>query len=295
MKLLRHETIPSRRANLVIVRAGSKALHYDWSLPPDRQWDLITLAYDDTLLSPEGPGGRTVGDWVVDSRAFNSKFYGLHAFFEAHPEAQRYEAVLMPDDDLLFDPGILNEMFALFKDSGAAFGQPALTWDSHMSHFVTLRSQAFLYRYTNFAEVMTPLMTGPTLRRMLPYFTFNKSSWGLDFLWAKLCLDAGQKVVVLDKTPVKHTRPVGGGGLYKALGVDPAKECRELQRHFNVPTVTGCVLGGVLDPAFGAPRSGLLIESYVAGLHTESIGHPSFVEAFRASVPHLNRLVDSAS
>src|SRR5690606_29948749 len=141
--------------------------------------------YDDTLLSPEGLRGPTVGDWVVDSRAFSSKFHGLHAFFAAHPEALQYEAVFMPDDDLLFDPDIINEMFELFKESGAAFGQPALTWDSHMSHFVTLRSRAFLYHYTNFAEVMAPLMTAATLRRKLPYFTVNKSSWGLDYLWAK--------------------------------------------------------------------------------------------------------------
>jgi hypothetical protein len=288
MTLLDNEPIPQQRRHLVIIRGGARALHYDWTLPDDRQWDLITLAYDNTLMSSEGiPAGVTVGDWLVDSRASSSKFFGLQAFFEQHPEALNYASVLMPDDDLLFDPRCLNEMFALFEQSGAAVGQPALTWDSYISHFVTYENKAFLYRYTNFAEVMTPMMTGETLRRMLPTFTANKSSWGFDMLWAKLSADLGQRVVIIDKTPVKHTRPVGGGGLYAALGVDPAVECAELLAKYQVPAVASCVMGGVINPAFGAPRSGLLIESYIAGLNATVMQHPAFVHTFRASLPHL--------
>jgi len=44
----------------------------------------------------------------------------------------------------------------VFEESGAALGQPALTWDSHFSHYVTLHNPAFRYRRTNFAEVMSP-------------------------------------------------------------------------------------------------------------------------------------------
>lgn len=290
MKLLTDTPLASRRRNLVLIRAGSRALHYDWHLPAERQWDLITLAYNDTLLGESGPpDGLTTGDWVFDNRAAPSKYHGVHAFFETHPEALDYSAVMMPDDDLLFEPARIDELFSVFEESGAALGQPALTWDSYFSHYVTLHNPAFRYRRTNFAEVMSPIMTGDTLRALLPTFLGTRSAWGLDLLWAKLCDDRGQSVVVIDQVPVKHTRPVGGGDHYAALGMNPAEEAHRLLAEYQVTPKAIQVLGGVLDERFGRPRSGMLMESLLSGVCPALSQHPALIPLLQASLPHLCR------
>lgn len=292
MKILTDAPLVDMRRNLIVVRAGSKALHYQWTLPDDRQWDLITLAYTDTMFGEAGvPPGITVGDWIVDNRAASAKFYGIHAFFEQHPEALGYESIMMPDDDLLFDPALINDLFALFKESGAALGQPSLSWDSCFSHYVTLHNPAFRYRRTNFAEVMAPIMTGSTVRDLLPTFLGSRSAWGLDLLWAKLCEDRGQSVVVLDQVPVRHTRPVGGGDHYAAPQIHPAEEAQQLLAEYKVQPRATQVLGAVLNPQFSAPRSGLLLESFLSGVTPALSQHPGLIQLLQASLPHLCRPV----
>lgn len=39
---------------------------------------------------------------------------------------------------------------------------------------------------------------------------------------------------ILDNVSVRHTRPVGGGELYKVLGVDPVEEMRVLCAQYGV-------------------------------------------------------------
>lgn len=275
------------RPHLVIIRAGLNALHFDWTLPPDRTWDLVTLAYDPRVLECAPEGKRTFGDALIDSSGSPSKFHGLHRFFTERPETADYRAVLMPDDDMLFEPGRINELFEVFLASGAAVGQPALTPDSYISHLVTAQHHAFSYRYTNFVEVMTPMMDAWALQTFLPTFTVNKSSWGMDLLWAKLCSEAERKLVIIDQTPVKHTRPVGGGGLYAALGVDPHEEMAALMAQHSIPPFQGMVLGGKLAAGYPRPWSGLLIESFLRGADKFSTEHPSFRKMLRASLPHL--------
>ncbi len=160
-----------RRANLVAIRAGAQSLHRTWQLPYERTWDLATLVYDSTLLEEHQTESSTVpGDAVEDSRAHPFKFHGLKAFFAEDPIRQQYKNVFFPDDDLIIDPSAIDSLFEVFTGSGAAFGQPALTWNSHHSHFITLQNRAFHYRHTNFSEVMCPLMTGRFLRSVLHTF-----------------------------------------------------------------------------------------------------------------------------
>lgn len=278
-----------RRRFLVLVRAGRNALHLAWTLPADRQWDLITLAYDEHLLQGADAAVGTLGDAVVDSRGEPAKFFGISDFMARTPSAWTYEAFLMPDDDLLMDPQQINGMFELFMASGAALAQPALTWDSFYSHFVTLQNQAFTFRRTNFVEVMTPIMTRDMLRWMMPSFKATKSSWGLDYLWARFCEDNGRPVVILDAFPVKHTRPVGGGGLYAALGVDPGAEMNALLKHFGITAPPGKVYGGELAPGFELPSSGNLMDSLIAGMPPNLRDEPGFKSLVLASSPHLGQ------
>lgn len=281
--------VPLRaRKNLVLIRAGSKSLHLDWTLPVERSWDLVVLAYDPALMPEARPLSEGLqGAIVLDNSAEPCKFHGIHRFFTDHPEAQGYESVFMPDDDLLLNPANLDALFLIFESSGAHLGQPALTWDSYCSHFVTFQNKAFLYRYTNFIEVMAPIMKREFLATALPTFRFNKSSWGLDCLWSKMCRDQGHRVAIIDRIPVVHTRPVGGAGLYAALGVDPRQDMIQVMQTFQVPPEPATVFGGRLDERHGQPLSGHLAESLVSGLNPDLIRRPEFMQLFQASLPHL--------
>jgi hypothetical protein len=279
-----------RRRHCVLIRTGPKALHLDWTFPEQRGWDFINLVYDPALWDAASNGKRIVpGDWIVDGRAQPSKYTGILAFLHAHPEALGYESVMLTDDDILYDPADLDRLFALFKQSGADLGQPALTWDSYVALYLTYRNKAFLYRHTNYAEAMTPLMTGETLRELMWTFDVNKTHWGMDFLWTQHCAERGKRVVVIDGAPVTHTRPVGGGDMYKHLKADPGEEMAALFRKYRMKRPRLKVFGGVLDPAFGKPCSGLLIESYLKGLSREVRQRKGFSNLFKASLPYLLR------
>lgn len=277
-----------RRKNLVLIRAGVKSLHLNWKLPIDRSWDLVILAYDEALLPSVTHFSQVLqGAIVLDNSAEPCKFHGIHRFFTEHSEAKAYEAVFMPDDDLLLNPADLDTLFSIFEASGAYLGQPALTWNSYCSHFVTFKNKAFVYRETNFVEVMAPIMKRELLFGVLPTFRFNKSSWGLDYLWCRICREQGQRAVIIDRISVEHTRPVGGAGLYTKLGVDPHQELMQVCRTFNLTPEPAMVLGGVLDERHGRPLSGLLAESLVSGLNLDLIRRPEFIRLFQASLPYL--------
>ena len=284
-------TSSPHRTNLVVVRAGTESLHLAWRLPAERSWDLATLVYDDELMRQVASGRTSSGEFLIDNRAYGFKFHGIRAFLEHTERIDRYNAIFMPDDDLLIEPQLIDSLFDIFRRSGASFGQPALTWDSYVSHFVTLHNLAFIYRETNFAEVMCPLMTRDFVFSVLPTFTENNSGWGLDVLWAHKCEAAGARTIIVDAIPVKHTRPVGGGGLYGRTGTPPTEELKVLLTKYKLTFPAQKVLRGLPDLDFHHPKSRTLLESFIAGYSAEIIAHPDFARLLNNSYPYLVRTV----
>jgi len=198
----------SRRKNLVILRAGDQSLHRGWIAGPERDFDLFISYYGQ---QPElhredaeyyemrrGPKWSCIADLIAE-----------HAELVAS-----YAAVWLPDDDLAADTATLNRLFSLFHGLQLGLAQPALTHDSYFTWAVLLQHPDYVLRHTEFVEVMAPLFSREALAICLPSFRESRSGWGLDWVWPKLLDRTRFPLAVIDATPVKHTRPLGGE-LYK--------------------------------------------------------------------------------
>ena len=110
---------------------------------------------------------------------------------------------------------------------------------------------------------MCPLFTREALYEMLPTMTLNRSSWGLDWLWAKRLGTTPRSLGIIDATPAIHTRPLGapnrqhmqGEGIYKEFDLTPWTDLRDICETFNIvqrPRILGGILarGGIPIPRF---------------------------------------------
>ena len=148
---------------------------------------------------------------VADDAAFvhmqkGAKWPGLEQTLIAHWDTiQKYKYVWLPDDDLLCVPEQVSRMFAICDDLQLELAQPALTRDSYFSHAITLQHTAFQLRFTNFVEIMAPVLSTDMLARVFHTIGGNISGYGLDAVWPRFS-QLG-RVAIIDDTPVKHTRP----------------------------------------------------------------------------------------
>jgi hypothetical protein len=68
-------------------------------------------------------------------------------------------------------------------------------------------------RYTNFAEIMVPVLSRRLFEKALATMAGTRSGFGLDYLWAQMAQDmnggSSKNIAILDKITITHTRPVG--------------------------------------------------------------------------------------
>ena len=186
----------------MICRAGRESLHPRWlGDPASRNWDLIASTYhDDAPLT---------GEERLVHRFAGAKLPGLADLFARHWDViAGYDRIWLPDDDLDADQSTIDRMFDLAERYDLRLFQPALAPDSHISWIITLRHAGFTLRFTNFIEIMAPAFALPLLAQLRDSFSTSVIGWGLDFFWPRFT-QLGQTAII-DATPVRHTRPVGG-------------------------------------------------------------------------------------
>ena len=215
---------------LVVVRAGDKSLHPRWTSDlSTRKWDLVVSYFGSDPDRFRGAGENRIDD-------LGQKFAGLHALFTRQDFWRRYDYIWLPDDDLAAEQTAIDDLFEITERLGLELAQPALSWTSYYSHFVTIRRPSLRARMTNFIEIMAPCFHRPFLDECLPTFTENMSGWGLDLLWPRM-LSETSRCAVVDDVVVTHTRPVGGPTYDKLreTGVTPQAELESLLEKFGIP------------------------------------------------------------
>lgn len=220
------------RRNLVVLRAGDSSLHRQWLAGGSRDFDLFISYYGD---SPD----RHREDADDYEHRPGPKWPGIAALLADRPDLlERYETFWFPDDDIAADTLALNRMFAFFCAYGLSLAQPALTLDSYYT-WKTLRQDPRCHvRYTRFVEVMVPLFSRAALRACAPTFSQSRSGWGLDWVWPTLCRRAGaDRIAILDATPVRHTRPVGGELYRRHPDMDPRRDAARVLAAYGIPEV----------------------------------------------------------
>jgi hypothetical protein len=215
---------------LVVVRAGDQSLHPQWTRAlATRDWDLVVSYYGE---DPER--FRAAGETRIDDKGL--KWQGLHGLLTRETFWRGYEYVWLPDDDLAADQATISEFFAHVAELGLSLAQPALTWDSHHSHLITLRHPSFRARWTDFIEIMAPCFEVAFLDACLPTFAETLSGWGLDWVWPRRLGENSRHSAIIDATAVTHTRPVGGPsyGKLAQLGINAEAEGLALMRRHGI-------------------------------------------------------------
>ena len=207
---------------LALFRSGKNSLH------PHAVARLAEQNFDYALswFGDEDPAALGMADGAVFVHLQKgAKWPGLEQTLIAHWDTiQKYRYVWLPDDDLLCVPEDVSRMFAICDDLQLELAQPALTRDSYFTHVITMQHPDFQLRFTNFVEIMAPVLSVDMLSRVFHTLSGQVSGYGLDGLWPRFSRLG--KVAIIDDTPVKHTRPVGGPNykFSKDAGLAPAHE-----------------------------------------------------------------------
>lgn len=238
---------------LLIINKGPGAV----DIPREgASWDLMELYFAkkdiEGILSDSS---RSQADFVVfESDRNMRKFAIIKRVFELLPALWNYEAVMMLDDDLVPVGCSVTDIFETFMQTGLRIGQPALSTNSYWSHEVVLRNPRFVWRRTNFVEVMCPIFTRQAMREYICLFNATISGFGLDNYWSSKEWESRGGVAVLDATPMRHMRPVRGGIAYQ--GISPGEECYAFFRKHQLRNYLHLTLGG--KPTSSSPLVGRL-------------------------------------
>jgi hypothetical protein len=237
-------TARSARRYLVIGRVGSKSLHQSWTEDRqcDRTWDLQLNAYGETAAQIADADLPT----VIDQ---GTKWDSLARHFRANPELlDRYEYVMLPDDDLLMTAPDINRIFEITAAHDFTMAQPAMSMDSFVSYPVLMQCPGFKLRYVNHLECMSPCIKTSYMKKLLPIIEKYVCGWGADHIWAMLMEDPAFKAAVIDEVTMTHTRAFYTGTLYDSFnkqGVNPFDEVKTVTALFeNFPKRT-VVYGGI--------------------------------------------------
>lgn len=222
-----------KHRNIVIAPCGNKRQLFNqyWLQDADqKEFDLCILFYHETVEHPEV---FQSADYFFHLKDY--KYHMLHRLLtELKPEwLDSYDYFYFPDDDIEIDTLQINRMFALSKAMGAAISQASLSNDSFCSWPMFKQKKNSFCRFVGQIEVMAPLFERQALKRCLPSFIGNKSSWGVDSVWPKLLGYPEDRLIVFDCVVMKHTLPVGGGELYSKLGGTPYDEWEHITQQFG--------------------------------------------------------------
>lgn len=132
------------------------------------------------------------------------KFELINALL-AIEDLQRYDYVMIMDDDIELPEGFLERFVLLQSHLGFALAQPARTSQSYYDHPIVEHQQGAIARQTRFVEI------GPvvSIHRsaypvLLPFDLTSPMGWGYSNIWARLFADHGLKMGIIDDVPVAH-------------------------------------------------------------------------------------------
>lgn len=223
--------VPPRQAtrNLVILRAGNHSLHREWIAAPNRDFDLFISYYGQE-------DKKYAADCEYHEVRPGPKWPCIKELLTAHSDLiHRYDCFWFPDDDISVGTQTINRLFSFFRAFELSLAQPALTPDSYYSWPQLIQRQNTALRYVDFVELMVPMFSRHALQACLKTFDQNRSGWGLDWVWPKLIGNRDKKAIaIIDATPVKHTRPLGGELYKNNPDMNPRTEAKKIFTHYGI-------------------------------------------------------------
>lgn len=210
--------------NLVICAVGDESLHKNWIPKRKDNYDLFLIYYGDN----EG--------YENDSKCYirekGPKFHLVKKIIEENPKIYKYDYIWIPDDDIYLDRTDVIILFDLCQEYELHLAQPSIIGWYGIG--MTLHNKDTSIRYTNYVEIMCPCFSSSALRKCLYTFNLNKTGWGIDSLWNVVLGSPTDKIAIIDDVVAVHTRPVGGGDVYKnQVGGDRSKAMEEAEKIYH--------------------------------------------------------------
>ncbi len=204
------------RKALLIVRAGDRSQHPGWLSgrgASRRRFDLhISYFGDEAQPFADRPADVTL------SREKGGKWTGIDQCLTGLGDrVLQYDWIGFPDDDLAADCRTWNRFFEILDELKPQLAQPALHWRSFTTYDLIVQKIGVKARWTNFVEIMAPVMSRAFFQRVRPTLGFSASGFGFDFWWPTIVEPRERSLLVVDETPVLHTRKFGTGSLYKVI------------------------------------------------------------------------------
>lgn len=143
-------------------------------------------------------------DVTIDLRPpRGGKFETLNAILADH-ELERFDWVVVIDDDVELPPAFLDGFLFLAERFGLDLAQPAQSLASHAAWPVTRRRLASAVRETTFVEIGPVTAFGRRAVAELIPFPDLRMGWGLELHWAAVARERGWRSGIVDLTPVRH-------------------------------------------------------------------------------------------
>lgn len=211
--------------NLIISAVGDDSLHTEW-IAGQPNFDLCLLYYG---TNPD-IAKTYASQATYFSQARGMKYHLIKSFIEDHlAEMANYNYIWLPDNDVSISTVHINELFQLAVTYQLQLCQPAMT--GYISHPLTEPKPGCFLRYTNFVEVLAPLMHIDTLLKLKDSFQINYSGWGYDYLWPYLLGYPKNSIAIIDNIIMRHTKPIGAD--YSRFPKHPKKEMKDIFKQYK--------------------------------------------------------------
>lgn len=215
--------------NLIISAVGDKSCHKDWILGnPNFILVLIYYGNNDVIFN----------DYKKDSQIVikqeGQKFPLINNFINNNKEfITQFDFIWLPDDDLSISTENLNELFDIANEYQLSICQPSVVaLDNNVVYNITRPQHGVKLKYTKFVEVMAPMFSKDVLMMLYDDFILSESGWGLDFLWPHKLNYPQNKIAIIDKITVIHTKPLSTD--YSRFKINPRHEYETIIRKFNI-------------------------------------------------------------
>ena len=141
-----------------------------------------------------------------------------------------YDFVVISDDDIALPDGFLDRYLTIQRECGFALAQPARAHGSYVDHPITEQVDDLRARETRFVEI-GPLfsVTRDFMPTIAPFDESAPMGWGLDSVWPVIAARHGNRLGIVDETPVEHSmrKPVSSYDYDTTY----AQMCLFLERH----------------------------------------------------------------
>ena len=186
------KTATKPRRYLVFTSAGDRHTVPAW-LAATRDFDLWVAWYG------QGPDILESGaDYYL--RRAGSKFQNLHYCFQRWPDLfDRYEAVMVMDDDIGLSPSKIGTLFALRRQYDLWALQPAFSPMGKLSYHINRVQRECLLRFVDFIEMTCPLFRTDKLCDFLRVYDPELVGWGCDWWYMHtMGPDLRERVAIID-------------------------------------------------------------------------------------------------